>query len=89
MSSGRGHVIFLTGDDNLAATLAWKNNKVKRVVGSTIAAEALSLQAAIRHGFYLREILIEILGVDRKDIPTKTYTNLRNMNEAAYLAKLI
>ena len=60
-------MIFLTGEDNLAATLAWNSNKVKRVVGSTIAAEALSLQAVISHGFYLREILIEILGVDKED----------------------
>ena len=67
----REHVKFLTEGDNLAATLAWNNNKVKRVVGSTIAAEALILQAAVSHGFYLREILIEILGVDKEDIPIK------------------
>ena len=89
VSSGRGHVIFLTGDDNLAATLAWNSNKVKRVVGSTIAAEALSLQAAISHGFYLKEILIEIQGVDKEDIPIKAYTDSRNLYEAVYLTKLV
>ena len=42
ISSGRGHIIFLEGDDGRAAPLGWTCNKVKRVVGSTVAAEALS-----------------------------------------------
>ena len=42
ISSGRGHIIFLEGNDGRTAPLGWLSNKVKRVVGSTVAAEALS-----------------------------------------------
>ena len=79
---------FLTEGDNLAATPAWNNNNMKRVVRFTIAAEAICLQVAISYGFCLRVSLIEILWVDREDIPIKAYTNLRNLHEAAYSTKL-
>ena len=56
ISSGCGHIIFLAGGGDCAAPLAWSSNKVKRVVGSTIAAKALSLQEAISHGYALRAV---------------------------------
>ena len=48
-SSGRGHIIMLAGSGERVAPLAWTSNKVQRVVGSTVAAEALSLLMAIYH----------------------------------------
>ena len=61
---------------------------MKRLVRSTIAAQALRLQVAISYGVRLRETLIEIWRVDREDIPIKVYNNLRNLHEAAYSTKL-
>ena len=69
VSSGRGHIVFLTGEEERSAPLAWTSNKVRRVVGSTLAAEALSFQKAIDHSFYLRAILSEILQRNQLSIP--------------------
>ena len=88
ISSGRGHVVFLTGDKNQAALIAWASNKVKRVVGSTVAAEALSLQTAISHAIYLRAILTEMLG-NESSIPIKSYIDSNNLYQAVYSTKFV
>ena len=54
ISSGRGHIIMLAGSGGRIALLAWASNKVSRVVASTVAAEALSLQITLSHAVYLR-----------------------------------
>ena len=55
VNSGGGHLVFLMNEEEKeAAIMAWKSNKVKRVVGSTVAAEALSLQEAIAYALGLR-----------------------------------
>ena len=44
VNSGENHLIFLNNkEEKEAAPIAWKSNKVKRVVGSTVAAEAPGL----------------------------------------------
>jgi hypothetical protein len=89
ISSGRGHIIFMAGDDGAAAAIGWNSNKVKRVVGSTIAAEALSLQMALGHSFYLRAILKEILGANGENIPIKAYIDSMNLYEAVFSTKMV
>ena len=49
VSSERGHIVFLLGEQNKCATLAWTSHKVNRVVSSTLAAEALSFQTSVDH----------------------------------------
>ena len=67
---GSGHIVFITGTAGKgAAPIAWTSYKVKRVVESTPAAEALSLQKAIEHGSYLRAVVAEIVGMDKEKIP--------------------
>ena len=89
ISSGRGHVVFLTGAGGRAAPLGWTSNKVKRVVGSTVAAEALSLKMGLDHATYLRAILAEILGVDQLKIPIIGITDSNNLYEAIYSTKFV
>ena len=57
VSSGAGHVIVLMDNDGHCCPLAWNTNKVKRVVKSTLAAEALTLEEAIAHAMYLQALL--------------------------------
>ena len=59
--SGRGHIVMLAGNGGCAAPLGWASNKVRRVVTSTVAAAALSLQMALSHAVYLRAVLAETL----------------------------
>ena len=89
ISSGRGHIVFLANEKNRAAPLGWNSNKVKRVVGSTIAAEGLSLQMAIAHAFFLRAVLAEITEVDMFKIPIRAYVDSRNLYEAVYSTKFV
>jgi hypothetical protein len=89
ISSGRGHIVFLTGGGGRAAPLGWTSNKVKRVVGSTVAAEALSLKMGLDHGFYLRAILAEVLAVDMFKIPIIAHIDSNNLFEAVYSTKFV
>ena len=65
LSDGSGsmgaHVVFLVDLDGNCCTLAWQANKIKRVVRSSMAAEALSLVEGIEDAIYLKHLLGEIL----------------------------
>ena len=53
-------VMFLVGKNGSSSILTWQSKKVKRVVKSTLAAEALSLDDAADASIYIRAILCEI-----------------------------
>ena len=90
MSSGGGHIVFLTNqEEEAAAPLAWSSNKIKRVVGSTLAAEALSLQEAVAHAIFLRAILAEIVGKKEEEIPIISYVDSNNLYQAVYSTKFV
>ena len=89
VSSGRGHVIFLTDDEQRAAPLNWTANKVKRVVSNTLAAEALSLQECLNTAEYIRFIIVEALKMKPEDIPFIAYTDSNNLVKAVYSTVLV
>ena len=72
--------------ENVAHCLA---NKMKRVVPSTIAAEALSLQEGLECGFYYRKIIEDILGISNKTIPIIAFVDNKSVIEAVYSTKLV
>jgi len=49
------HIVWLKNDEGRCCPLAWQANKIKRVVRSTIAAEALSLQEGLESGFIIED----------------------------------
>ena len=61
VSSGAGHVIVLVDSDGYCCPLGWSANKVKRVVKSTLASEALALEESMGHALYLQAILSELI----------------------------
>ena len=77
------------GEGGQAAPLGWTSNKVKRVVGSTVAAEALSMQMALAHSIYLRAILAETLGVEDRSIPIKAHIDSNNLHQAIISTKFV
>ena len=82
--------MFLTNEkEQEAATLAWTSNKVKRVLGTTLAAEALSLQEAVSHAIHLRSILAEVLGKQEKEIPMTSYVDSNNLYQAVHSTKFL
>ena len=90
ISSGGGHIVFLTNEEEQeAAPLAWSSNKLKRVIGSTLAAEALSLQEAVSHALYLRAILAEIMGKKEQEFAITSYVDSNNLFQAVYSTKFV
>ena len=71
---------------NNTSPLTWKANKVKRIVKSTLAAEGLSLSAALDDAFYLRRFLEETLEVVP---PIMAYVDNRGLVENVHSTKLV
>ena len=87
VSSTGAYIVFLVGPGNLACPLAWNASKIKRVVKSTIAAEALSLQTGLDVAVYLRDIIAEVTGVARLTIAA--YVDNRSVVEAVHSTKMV
>ena len=64
-------------------------NKIKRVVRSTIAAEALSLQEGLECGFYYRKMIEDMLDITTKTIPIIAYVDNKSVIEVVYSTKLV
>ena len=59
------------------------------MVGSTLTAEALSLQVTISHAIFLRAILAEILGVEDRKLPIVCNVDSNNLYQAVYSTKFV
>ena len=81
-----GHIIFLVGLNRKCCVLSWQANKIKRVVRSTIAAEALSLQEGLDDAMFQQSTLNEII---RKSIPIDAYIDNKSVVEAIHSTKLV
>ena len=61
ISDGTGstgaHIVWLVDNHGKCCPLSWHANKIKRVVRSTIAAEALSLQEGLESSFIIEKCL--------------------------------
>ena len=74
-SSTGGCVIFLVGQEDKCCPIFWKASKLKRVCRSSAAAEGLSLVEGIDIAIYLREIICELLKVDKDSLKINAYTD--------------
>ena len=80
------HIIFLADNKGLCCPLAWKSNKIKRVVRSTLAAEALSLQEGVEEAVYTNHLIQEMLCAD---IPIMAYVDNKGVVEAVKSTKMV
>ena len=62
-SSQGGSIIFLSGQSGKMVPISWSSRKLRRVVKSTLAAEAMALLDAIDDNIWLTNILNEMLGL--------------------------
>lgn len=68
-----GYVIWLKDCMGNKSPLVWKSRVAKRVVGSTLAAETLSIVEAVEWGVYLKYLWEETMGSNHElDIIVKT-----------------
>lgn len=84
-SSAGAYVIFLVDDEEKCCILSWSANKIKRVVRSTTAAEALALNQGLEDALYLECILSEVLNIEA--IPIYAFTDSRNLYESLHSTK--
>ena len=86
-SSQGGYIIFLKG--NLTCSpVTWQSKKIKRIVKSTLSAEALALDDAADMCFYIKTLLQEVTGLNT-GFPITLKTDSRNLYDAVYSTKTL
>ena len=82
-----GYIVFVVDADGRCCPITWKSGKARRVVKSTIAAEAMALLEGMEEAIYLRTIISEILCSVL--IPIICITDHKGLVEAIYSTKLV
>ena len=75
-----GFIIFVADEDGKRCPIMWKSRKIRRVVGSTLAAETLALVEVAESAYYLGKIL-EDMSIDGK-VPIKCFVDNKSLVEA-------
>ena len=79
-SSCGGHVVMITNKNRgVSSVLNWKSNKIRRVVGSSTAAEALAANDTLDEMIYVQFVLKELLGSVVDGIPLHLITDSKNL----------
>ena len=79
-----GDIIFLADDNKKVAVLSWSSNRLRRVVRSTLSAEALQFCNTSDTAFFLNSLLCEVLGKESGFfLPTSNLTDSRSLFEQA------
>ena len=89
-SSCGGHVILLRNTSKgVSCVLNWRSKKLKRVVSSSTAAEALAANDTLDAIVYVKSVLKELLGGEAEKIPIQLVTDSRNLHKAVLSLTLI
>lgn len=83
------HIIWIKDRLGKCCPIFWQANKIKRVVRSTIAAEALSLEEGLETGLYYRRIIEEIFQIPQDKIPITAFIDNKSVTEAISSTKLV
>lgn len=86
-SSTGAYVILLKGNNGKTCPIAWSAKKIKRVVKSTLAAEALSLTEGLDACYFVRSILCEMFLIE--NVLIKCYTDNKSLCQNVHSTKLI
>ena len=84
VSSARGYLVFLMGEQKRSALLNWESNKIQRVVKATLSAEALALCDGLSNAILIRRLLQEYLGMNKNSIPIEAYTDNKSLHQAVH-----
>ena len=89
-SSAGGYIIFLRGRNGRTCPISWAAKKIRRVVKSTLAAEALSLVEGLDACYFVRSILHEMVKIKQgQSIPIKCFTDNKSLFQNVHSTKLI
>ena len=85
-----GHVIMLCNErTQQVCVLNWRSKKIRRVVNSSLAGEALATADTIGELVYQKAILVFIFGENMKDLPVIAATDSQNLHTAVQGTSLI
>ena len=79
-----GHIVFISDQNNNCSPLSWCSSRIKRVVRSTLAAEAIALNNGCDDSVYLSRLVGSLSSPSSLDeqIPIVAYTDNNNTIEA-------
>ena len=83
-----GHIVLLVDQDGNCCPLMWKSNKIRRVVRSTLAAEALSMEERLEDSIYLRAMVGELVEKELVPMPVVVYID-KSVQEAILSTKMV
>ena len=83
-------MILLANDKKgIGCILDWKTRKLKRVVTSSTAAEALAANDTLDELVYVQSVLIELLGDLARKIPLVLATDAKNLHRSVMNLTLV
>ena len=82
-----GFIIFLVDDRGNKCPVLWQSRKIRRVVKSTLAAEALALVECAETAIYLQEIISQLSGCD--GLPICCHVDNRSLVETLSSGKSV
>ena len=90
VSSCGGQVVLITNKKKgLKCIVSWRCRKLRRVVSSSTAAEALSLNDTLDELVFVKEVLKELLGECAAGIPVELFTDSRNLYRSMMSTSLV
>ena len=83
-----GYLIFVSDEQNNRSLVSWQSRRVRRVVKSTLAAEALALLDAAQAGVLMAHMISEILSLENSPI-VNCYVDNRSLVESLHSTKSV
>ena len=89
LGSTCAYIVWLMDQTGNCCPIEWNTHKIRRVVRSTLAAEMLSLREGLGAGFYYRQMMEEILGLDFKTINIEAYVDNKSVIEEISSTRMV
>ena len=91
-SSTGGRIVWLRGENGNCCPISWSSTKIKRVVRSTLAAEALSLAEGCESAFLVGSLLTELIHGKqdhRNLIPISAFVDNKSLVQNVYSTTMV
>ena len=89
VSSAGGYIIFIRNKEGKKCPVSWSSKKIRRIVKSTLAAEALSLIEGLNECYYIRSILAEMIPKTEQSVHIECFIDNKSLCQNIHSTKLI
>ena len=90
ISSCGGQLVMVSNKrKQLDCVISWRSRKLKRVVSSSTAAEALATNDTLDEMVYIKQLLKELFGTVADNIPLELVTDSRNLHRSVLSTTMI